>query len=123
MVRSMTTRRSVPRPGAPVRGSRSGRPIMAVLDLLGRRGALSVLVSLQHGPATFRDLQDLAGDLSASTLNTRLKDLREVGLVGRSDAGYVLTADGNDLIEAGQPLLRWATRWAASMDGTSTVDP
>ena len=28
--------KSAPRPGRPVRGSRTGRPIMALLDLLGR---------------------------------------------------------------------------------------
>ncbi|HTO53257.1 MAG TPA: transcriptional regulator, partial [Myxococcota bacterium] len=43
-----------PRPGAAVRGSRSGRPIMAALDLLGRRWALRVLWELRNGPHSFR---------------------------------------------------------------------
>ena len=37
-------------PGQPVRGSASGRPIMALLDLLGRRWALRILWELRDGP-------------------------------------------------------------------------
>ena len=40
-----------PRPGRRVRGSRSGRPIMAALDLLGRRWALRILWELRDGRA------------------------------------------------------------------------
>ena len=39
-----------PIPGKPVRGSKTGRPIMALLDLLGRRWALRVLWELRNGP-------------------------------------------------------------------------
>ncbi|HJV56497.1 MAG TPA: transcriptional regulator, partial [Methylomirabilota bacterium] len=38
---------STPRPGWPVRGSRTGRPIMALMDLLGRRWALRVIWELR----------------------------------------------------------------------------
>ncbi|MBY4226740.1 winged helix-turn-helix transcriptional regulator [Rhodococcus sp. 06-1460-1B] len=110
--------KDVPRPGRPVRGSTSGRPIMAALDLLGRRGALSVLVALQPGPSTFRALQTTAGELSASTLNTRLRELRAVGLVDRGSDGYELSVDGAALIDAGQPLLSWAERWARQLPET-----
>ena len=40
---------STPRPGAKVRGSATGRPVMAVLDLLGRRWTLRVLFALLRG--------------------------------------------------------------------------
>src|SRR5208282_722599 len=33
----------IPKPGSPVRGSRTGRPLMALLDLLGRRWALRIV--------------------------------------------------------------------------------
>jgi len=36
----------VPRPGRVVRGSATGRPLMAALDLLGRRWALRILWEL-----------------------------------------------------------------------------
>ncbi|MDV7264716.1 MULTISPECIES: helix-turn-helix domain-containing protein [Rhodococcus] len=85
---------------------------MVTLDLLGRRGALAVLWSLREGPATFRVLQDLADGMAANTLNSRLQELREVGLVERSDDGYRLTDDGRGLLDAGRPLLEWAHDWA-----------
>ena len=47
-----------PRPGARVRGSRSGRPIMAALDLLGRRWALRILWELRAGALPFRALRE-----------------------------------------------------------------
>ena len=40
-----------------VRGSRSGRPIMALLDLLGRRWTLRVLWELRADALGFRELQ------------------------------------------------------------------
>ena len=46
-----TMKRPLPaRPGRPVRGSRTGRPVMALLDLLGRRWTLRVLSELRDGP-------------------------------------------------------------------------
>jgi len=36
-----------PKPGTRVRGSRTGRPIMALIDLLGRRWALRVVWELR----------------------------------------------------------------------------
>src|SRR5262245_64105660 len=88
-IRSMT-----PRPGRNVRVSSSGRPIMALLDLLGRRGALRVLWELRSGEAmTFRALQD-AAQTNPSVLNTRLQELREAEVIAHDGDGYVLTAHG-----------------------------
>jgi DNA-binding HxlR family transcriptional regulator len=100
-----------PAPGRPVRGSRTGRPIMAVLDLLGRRWALRVLWELRDGPATFAVLQARCDAMSPSVLNQRLGELRDAGLVATGDAGYVLTADGAALGTALEPLQAWAQRW------------
>ena len=60
-----------PRPGRPVRGSPSGRPIMALLDLLGRRWALRMLWELREGGLSFRALQERCDGVSPSVLNTR----------------------------------------------------
>ncbi len=74
---------STPRPGRAVRGSRTGRPIMAALDLLGRRWTLRVLWELRDGSAaTFRELRDRCDKMSTSVLNQRLAELREAGLIG-----------------------------------------
>src|SRR5688572_14314508 len=104
---------TTPRVGKPVRGSRSGRPIMVALDLLGRRAALRVLWELRgDGPLTFRALQDAAAT-NPALLNTRLKELREAGLV-EHDGGYRLTADGRALLQALQPLSVWAEAWGGA---------
>ena len=103
---------TAPRVGRPVRGSRTGRPIMVALDLLGRRAALRVLWELRGESLTFRALQD-AVDTNPALLNTRLKELREAGLVDH-EGGYQLTADGRALLAAMQPLSAWAERWGGA---------
>lgn len=101
------------RPGRPVRGSRSGRPIMAALDLLGRRWALRVLWELRSGPLTFRALRDACDAVSPTVLNARLGELREAGLVESTEEGYALTPHGRGLGRALAPLQRWSETWAA----------
>lgn len=97
----------------PVRGSKTGRPIMALLDLLSRRWQLRILWELQTGaPMRFRALQDAAG-VSPSVLNTRLAELIESGIVSLSEEGYTLTAEGRALEKAFMPLYAWAERWSA----------
>ena len=59
-------------PRRSVRGSATGRPIMAVLDLLGRRWSLRVLWELRDGPLTFRALQAACDDISPSVLQQRV---------------------------------------------------
>jgi DNA-binding HxlR family transcriptional regulator len=103
---------ATPLPGRPVRGSSSGRPIMALLDLLGRRWALRVLWELREEPApTFRDLQARCGGVSSSVLTDRLRELAEAGIVGHADDGYVLTPQGGDLLARLAPLGEWAADW------------
>lgn len=99
--------------GAPVRGSTSGRPIMVVLDALGRRGALRALWELRGGPLTFRALQ-AACEMNPGSLNTRLKELRALEIVEHSEGGYHLTPHGVSLMAALAPLQAWADAWAGS---------
>ncbi|MFZ0905439.1 MAG: helix-turn-helix domain-containing protein [Mycobacterium sp.] len=101
-----------PRIGSSTRGSHSGRPIMVALDVLGRRGALRLLWELRNGPLTFRALQT-ACDTNPGSLNTRLKELRQLRIVDHGGAGYFLTAHGLSLMTALEPLQTWAHRWAA----------
>ncbi len=114
-----TKRRSAadtPVPGRAVRGSETGRPIMALLDLLGRRWALRVLWELRDTAApTFRDLQQRCGGVSSSVLTDRLNELTEAGIVHRSDAGYSVTSDGSELLKVVLPMEEWATGWARRM--------
>lgn len=67
-----------------VRGSRSGRPIMALLDLLSRRWALR-----------------------------SAREAREAGLVELAPGeGYRLAGPGRDMLETFAPLHRFAERWS-----------
>ena len=98
----------------PVRGSSSGRPIMALLDLLGRRWALRVIWELRDGPQVFRALQARCG-ISPSVLNTRLAELREALIVEAGEEGYRLSERGIELLQLFDPVSRWAAGWAAAL--------
>ena len=121
----MTPNVDIPQPGRPVRGSATGRPIMALLDLLGRRWALRVGWELRDGePRSFRHLQSACDDASSSVLNQRLRELRAAGVVERDPAGYRLTSRGAELLELLLPLDAWAQAWAAAgTAGTSGSTP
>jgi DNA-binding HxlR family transcriptional regulator len=96
-----------------VRGSDTGRPIMALLDLLGRRWALRTLWELRNGPLLFRTLQERCDGMSSSVLNQRLHELRAAGIIDAGDGGYRLTAEGRRLCDALAPIDGWAERWSA----------
>lgn len=109
-----------PRPGAPVRGSQTGRPIMALLDLLGRRWTLRVLWELRGDRVlSFRALQAACDDVSPTVLNRRLAELRSADIVTRDD-GYRLSQRGHSLVTALAPLNDWAQSWLASSEPTSS---
>lgn len=96
----------------PVRGSRTGRPIMALLDLLGRRWTLRLVWELRERPCRFRELQDSIG-ASPTIVNTRLAELRDARLVSLdAEAGYRLTPLGEELLRLMLPLHQWAEKWA-----------
>ncbi|HVN29575.1 MAG TPA: helix-turn-helix domain-containing protein [Candidatus Binataceae bacterium] len=106
----------MPKPGKPVRGSRTGRPVMALLDLLGRRWTLRILWELRHGDAaTFAALQHRCDTMSPSVLNQRIAELREARIIERGAGGYALTEDGKSLLTLVSPLDDWAKRWAGKM--------
>src|SRR5215470_4527843 len=95
-----------------VRGSRTGRPIMALLDLLGRRWTLRILWELRSDPLTSRALRTACDEASPTILQTRLTELREAGFVALGDAGgYALTPLGRELCETFMPLHAFAERW------------
>src|SRR3954468_22674060 len=98
-----------------VRGSRTGRPIMVLLDLLGRRWVLRLIWELREEPRRFRELQDLIG-ASPTIVNARLAELREAKLVELDpDSGYRLTALGGELLRLFLPLHVWSEKWVKSL--------
>jgi DNA-binding HxlR family transcriptional regulator len=96
-----------------VRGSRTGRPVMALLDLLGRRWTMRVLWELRAERQTFRALQDACDGVSPAVLNDRLRELRDARLVDLGEVGgYGLTSLGRELLERFTPIVGWAEKWA-----------
>lgn len=109
----------IPRPGGPVRGSATGRPLMAAMDLLGRRWALRILWELRDGPLGARALQSRCDQMSSSVLYERLDELTDAGLLTRDEAGaYLLTDLGAALAPALESLDAWARRWSDTLQET-----
>jgi DNA-binding HxlR family transcriptional regulator len=113
----------IPKPGKPVRGSRTGRPIMALLDLLGRRWLARIVWELNEAPMTFRELRSRCDEMSPTVLNQRLSELREARIVEiASDGGYTLTATGKALLKAMMPMLAWSAMWEKELNGELTKE-
>ena len=113
---------SVPCPGKPVRGSKSGVPIMALFDLLGKNWAMGIIWNLQEGSYTFRELQNRCESISPTILNTRIKELRAADIVERTNDGYQLTIRGKDLMELLRPFGDWSRVWSEEVFGYSKTD-
>lgn len=106
-----------PYPGKPVRGSKTGKPTMALFDLLGRRWAMGVLWQLcQGGSCTFRELQTRCESISPAVLNSRIKDLRQGLLVEHSSDGYQPTELGQQLAALLLPFSEFADQWATHLN-------
>jgi DNA-binding HxlR family transcriptional regulator len=101
-----------PRPGSAVRGSTTGRPLMAAFDLLGRRWALRIMWELRAEPLGARALLARCDGLSPSVMYERLGELTDAALITRRGRDYTLTALGRSLRGALEPLDSWSTRWA-----------
>lgn len=102
--------------------SSNRRPIVQLIDILGKKWVLRILWELKASPCTFRELQSRCGDLSPTIINTRIKDLCEVQLVYKlPESGYTLSQYGSELIELFYPLNDFANRWVASVATSSNV--
>jgi DNA-binding HxlR family transcriptional regulator len=103
-------------PGTAVRGSTTGRPLMAAMDLLGKRWTLRILWELREGPLGARELQARCDAMSSSVLYERLRELTDVGLVVQHvSESYELTKIGRSLNSALGPLDTWAKQWAKTV--------
>jgi DNA-binding HxlR family transcriptional regulator len=87
------------------------------LDLVGDRWALLVVRELVLGPKRFTDLRDGLPGIGPNVLSQRLKELEEVGVLGRRvlppPAGstvYELTEWGAELEDVIVRLGRWGAR-------------
>jgi DNA-binding HxlR family transcriptional regulator len=97
----------------------NGKELLAMGQLLGlleARYAMRVLWALKDGRGqTFRLLQDSVGGITPNTLNTRIKELREAGLLTHVNEGYCLTSAGTELVKRLGELPPFAAKWAAGL--------
>ena len=85
-----------------------------LLGLLESRYAMRVLWALRDGHGqTFRLLQDSVGGITPNTLNTRIKELRQAGLLTHGNEGYAVTPLGGDLLKRLGDLQAFAGKWAS----------
>lgn len=97
------------------------RPVIATLDLLGRRWALRLIWELRRDALGFADLRQRTG-ASPSVLAQRLRELSVEGIVGRgSDRRYRLTSVGRELAPVLYDLNRWS-EVAARERGTAILE-
>ena len=93
-------------------------PLGGVMDLLSRKYAMQLICVVGTlGPVRYGDIKDTFGDVSSSTLTTRLNELVEAGYLSREQHNeipprveYDLTDTGEELCERLEPLLAWAER-------------
>jgi DNA-binding HxlR family transcriptional regulator len=94
--------------------SKDNAAVSQLLGLLESRYAIRVLWALRDGHAqTFRLLQDSVGGITPNTLNTRIKELREAGLLNHGNEGYIVTTAGSDLLRRLSDLPAFAAKWSA----------
>ena len=95
--------------------ARETAAISQLLSLLESRYAIRVLWALRDGhPQTFRLLQDSVGGITPNTLNTRIKELRQAGLMSHGHDGYIVTTSGAALLSRLADVPAFASRWAAN---------
>lgn len=105
-----------PLPGKPMKGSASGRPIIAAMNLLSRRWILRIIWELRDGALGFRDLQTRCEKMSPDTLSTRLNELKVAGIVENNSQGlWQLSALGYAMESALVELNGWAELWAQEL--------
>jgi DNA-binding HxlR family transcriptional regulator len=102
-------------PGLTQTGNLDACPVRQVLDRIGDRWSLLLLLTLWHAPARFNALGRLIPDISRRMLSETLKSLERDGLVWRAvepttppAVTYGLTERGLSLIAALRPLVAWA---------------
>ena len=112
---------SLPLPGTPVRGSKTGKPIMALFDLLGRTWALGILWKVRGQSCTFRELQSRCENISPTQLNTRLKELQAALFVEKTISGYALTSIGEEIFKLIEPMGAWSLEWQKQFSSALSI--
>lgn len=105
-------------------------PVRNVLDRVGDKWSLLILIALSHQPRRFAALQREVGDISKRMLTQSLRMLERDGLVSRQvfptkppSVEYSLTALGESALPPIAGLVAWAaTAHDAIRDARSSYD-
>jgi DNA-binding HxlR family transcriptional regulator len=89
---------------------------MRLLEVLGRRWSLRILWELRAQRLTFRQLRARCDDVSPTSLNRRLQELRELQLVDHTEDGFGYTVWGESLGEQLLRLSQWSEEWNKDLD-------
>jgi DNA-binding HxlR family transcriptional regulator len=97
-------------------------PIRQVLDRIGDKWSILLLLTLAQAPARFNALGRIVPDISRRMLSETLKSLERDGLIWRKvtpttppAVEYGLTDRGRSLIVALRPLVDWAAAEAPAI--------
>ena len=93
-------------------------PAGGVIEVLSRRHAMPVICAVGAlEPVRYAGIEDALGDVSSSTLSTRLEELTDKGLLARERYAeipprveYELTDEGAELCERLEPVLEWVEK-------------
>ena len=114
IISSLPERIAHPAPDAPDEGG-SGCPLRDILDRVGDKWSVLVVVLLRDGQLRFSDLRRSVEGISQRMLTHTLRQLERDGLVERTvypsvpvRVEYELTALGRTLIEPLAALAQWA---------------
>jgi DNA-binding HxlR family transcriptional regulator len=100
------------KPGNPTKSSKTGRPICVLLELLSQPWTLRILWELKEKPLKFAQLRTECENISPTSLNKRLAELREAQIIEhKKNEGYLFTARGKQLLNALSALNKFADKW------------
>jgi DNA-binding HxlR family transcriptional regulator len=101
-------------------------PVAKASEVLAERWTPLVVRELLEGSTRFNDLHRGVPLMSRSMLSLRLKQLEEVGVVTRTDAGqgteYHLTVQGREFEPIIHLLGEWGQRWYRTKYGDDELD-
>lgn len=93
--------------------TRTNRPIVQLLDLMGRRWTMRIVWELREHALGFRELQARCDGMSPSVLTQRLGELEAARIAARDGVGaWALTPSGRELLRRFLPVIDWAEGWA-----------
>jgi DNA-binding HxlR family transcriptional regulator len=100
------------------------RRTAAIVERVGRRWNSGILLAVARGASRFTEIVARVDGLSDRMLAARLKELEQIGLIDRIvepttpvSVRYRLTARGQDLLAALQPLVAYGQRWETARGG------